>query len=206
MLTSDNSHSGATSSAAAPRKLPRQRRSRETVERILDTAARIFDDRGYRATTTNDVAEAAGISIGSLYQYFPNKDALLVALADRHLEAALPVLLDVAADVRARGCELYEAFTQLAAASLRVNRSDNLHHLLWSAPRTPELAARLHAAEEVMVSEIVWHLERAGWSGERVAVRARLIVVAVESAVHDPVLAEDPDALVSELVAMCAAP
>ena len=77
----------AARTSAEPRKRPRQRRSTETVARMLDAAARIYDERGYRATTTNNVAEEAGVSIGSLYQYFPNKDALLVALADRHLDA-----------------------------------------------------------------------------------------------------------------------
>ncbi len=89
-----NSHSP---SAAEPRKRPRQRRSEETVARILDAAARIFDERGYRATTTNHVAEEAGVSVGSLYQYFPNKDALLTGLTERHLEDALPPMLELGA-------------------------------------------------------------------------------------------------------------
>ena len=55
-------------------------------------ATRIFDERGYRATTTNHIAAAAGVSIGSLYQYFPNKDALLAALAERHVNQALTTL------------------------------------------------------------------------------------------------------------------
>ena len=70
-----NSHPG---SHAEPRKRPVQARSRQTVESILVAAARILAERGYLATTTNDVADAAGVSIGSLYQYFPNKDSLLV--------------------------------------------------------------------------------------------------------------------------------
>ena len=76
----------ARTPSAEPRKRPRQRRSADTVERILAAAARIFDERGYRGTTTNHVAEEAGVSIGSLYQYFPNKDALLVSLAERHVD------------------------------------------------------------------------------------------------------------------------
>jgi AcrR family transcriptional regulator len=68
-----------------PRKLPKQSRSGATFEAVLEAAAQIFERRGYAAGTTNRIAERAGVSIGSLYQYFPNKDAILVALVHRHL-------------------------------------------------------------------------------------------------------------------------
>jgi AcrR family transcriptional regulator len=65
-------------SAAArlsPRARPSQARSRDTVEALLQAAAQVFECHGYAAGTTNRIAERAGVSIGSLYQYFPNKDA-----------------------------------------------------------------------------------------------------------------------------------
>ncbi|MFB4319617.1 TetR/AcrR family transcriptional regulator [Actinomadura sp. 21ATH] len=68
---------------ASPRRIPQQDRSRRTVERILDAATRVLSERGYEGASTNRVAEAAGISNGSLYQYFPNKDAIVVAVLDR---------------------------------------------------------------------------------------------------------------------------
>lgn len=71
--------------AINPRKAPEQDRSRATVDAILEAAARILVKGGYDAFTTNRVAEKAGVSIGSLYQYFPNKDALLVELSRRHM-------------------------------------------------------------------------------------------------------------------------
>jgi AcrR family transcriptional regulator len=67
-------------SAANPRKQPSQERSRETVAVILEAAARILESRGIEGYNTNAVAEKAGVSIGSLYQYFPGKDALTIAL------------------------------------------------------------------------------------------------------------------------------
>lgn len=70
--------------SAAPRKLPRQQRSRATVDAVLDAAAQILVSEGYEGFNTNRVAERAGVSIGSLYQYFPNKAALLTALRQRH--------------------------------------------------------------------------------------------------------------------------
>jgi AcrR family transcriptional regulator len=66
-----------------PRKLPAQQRSAQTVNAVLEAAARILETQGLAACTTNAVAERAGVSIGSLYQYFPNRDALTVALIDR---------------------------------------------------------------------------------------------------------------------------
>nr|WP_316641436.1 TetR/AcrR family transcriptional regulator [uncultured Roseateles sp.] len=70
--------------ALSPRKSPRQSRSQATVNTILDATARVLVERGYAATSTNAVAERAGVSVGSLYQYFPNKDALILALRARH--------------------------------------------------------------------------------------------------------------------------
>lgn len=66
-----------------PRKTPRQGRSVETVQAIIEAAARILDQDGLAEFTTNAVAERAGVSIGSLYQYFPGKEALIGALIVR---------------------------------------------------------------------------------------------------------------------------
>ena len=74
--------------ARAARRVPTQDRSRQRVERILDAAAEIFADIGYDAATTDAIALRAGTSIGSLYQFFPNKQALYNAIADRHLARA----------------------------------------------------------------------------------------------------------------------
>ena len=65
------------------RKMPKQKRSREMVERLLDAAAATLSERGLEDTTTNHIAEKASVSIGSLYQYFPDKEALLEALMGR---------------------------------------------------------------------------------------------------------------------------
>jgi AcrR family transcriptional regulator len=81
------------------RKEPRQARSRATTDAMLDAAARILGDRGWTGLTTNAVAETAGVSIGSLYQYFPNKLALIEAVRRRHFDEVLAVLR-AAADER----------------------------------------------------------------------------------------------------------
>jgi AcrR family transcriptional regulator len=75
------------------RRRPRQRRSKETVAAIVEAAARVFAEVGVEQATTNEIAEVAGVSIGSLYQYFPNKRALLEALYDRESERLHEVFL-----------------------------------------------------------------------------------------------------------------
>lgn len=88
---------GAEQSRIQPRKRPRQVRAELTRERILDAAARVFAEHGYAAGTTNRIAERARVSIGSLYQYYPNKDAILAELIGDHLdtgEAVMRLLLD----------------------------------------------------------------------------------------------------------------
>jgi AcrR family transcriptional regulator len=86
------------SAATAARKAPRQARSRDTVETLLGATARVLKRHGYAGTNTNRVAETAGVSIGSLYQYFPNKESLVAALHQRHAEELLSVLDAALAD------------------------------------------------------------------------------------------------------------
>ncbi|MEQ8343365.1 MAG: TetR/AcrR family transcriptional regulator [Marinovum algicola] len=107
--------------ALAPRKAPRQARSRKTRDAILVAAGGILAREGLRGLTTNHVARAAGISIGSLYQYYPNKQAIIGALLTESraavlagMEAAAEAAADAALDVvvcamvRARLRQLFE--------------------------------------------------------------------------------------------------
>lgn len=96
-----------------PRKSPAQKRSAETVDAILEAAARILEKAGFAGYNTNAVAERAGVSIGSLYQYFPGKDALTVALIER--ETAV-LLADVTGIATAQTCQ--EGLRQLIRAAV----------------------------------------------------------------------------------------
>jgi AcrR family transcriptional regulator len=173
------------------------------VERILDAAARIFEERGYRATTTNDVAEAARVSVGSLYQYFANKDALLVGLAERHLDEATPRLAEVGALLRAHPPGVEDLCRILVEAVAEANRSDRLHRLLWTAPRTEALVARLAALEDAMTDLVAWHLVRFGHAPDVAPVRARLLVIAVEACTHGVVVGPERERAIDELVRLC---
>jgi AcrR family transcriptional regulator len=84
----------AIASRLSPRKKPTQSRSAKTVETILEGAARILEEHGFEGYTTNKIAARAGVSIGSLYQYFRTRDAVTIALIERESVAR-------AADVKA---------------------------------------------------------------------------------------------------------
>ncbi len=76
----------STSNNASLRRLPKQKRSRQRVERILEAAAQVFAEVGYEAATTHAIASRAGTAIGSIYQFFPDKLAIFHALEERHME------------------------------------------------------------------------------------------------------------------------
>ena len=68
------------------RRRPKQRRARQTVDAVLDAVVRVLKREGVQGVTTNRIAEVAGVSIGSVYQYFPDKQAIFVALHQRHID------------------------------------------------------------------------------------------------------------------------
>ncbi|PZQ58257.1 MAG: hypothetical protein DI570_18175 [Phenylobacterium zucineum] len=100
--------------ASEPRKLPSQRRSRATVEAILDAAAEALLRHGYAGATTSVIAQRAGVSVGTLYQYFPNRDAVGAALVLRAMER-------IRADMR-------RAFAECVAR--RLQGQEGTEHLL----------------------------------------------------------------------------
>ncbi len=100
-----------------PRKAPRQRRSTAMVALILQAAARVLERESLSGFNTNRVAEVAGISVGSLYQYFPNKDALVAALIARDQEVRAEALEAVFAELANR--PFGEALRLLAQYAVR---------------------------------------------------------------------------------------
>ncbi|MGB8666049.1 MAG: TetR/AcrR family transcriptional regulator, partial [Serratia inhibens] len=75
---------GRNQSAVKPRKRPVQERSRITVDAIVQASAYILNESGWEGLTTNAIAERAGVNISSLYQFFPNKEAIINELQRRH--------------------------------------------------------------------------------------------------------------------------
>ena len=78
--------------AAPKRRSPKQERAKDTIQCILDATAKVLVARGYAKTSTNHIAEKAGISVGSLYQYFKNKESLVHALLVQHCERSESLL------------------------------------------------------------------------------------------------------------------
>lgn len=102
-----DSHSGlafqvTTADPITPRKQPRQARAAATVDAIIEAAARILERDGLEAFNTNAVARAAGVSVGSLYQYFPGKDAIMAALIRQESQAFARALDEVLRTARAK--------------------------------------------------------------------------------------------------------
>jgi AcrR family transcriptional regulator len=174
--------------SASPRKAPRQERSRRTVERILDAAARIFHEQGYTAATTNDIADEAEVSIGSLYQYFPNKDAVLVALTRRHIESATAGLADLLGRLRAdAGFEWI--LRQVVDFLVEQHDLDDLHVLVMhTAPRTHEISLELDRAKAQLVDLTSELLSTAVDDQHRRSLVARMVVATVDAAVHDVII------------------
>ena len=134
------------SNPVSARKTPAQQRSLATVAAILEAAARILETQGLGAYSTNAVAARAGVSIGSLYQYFPNKDSITRALIRRNVDALLADLRQV--DCAARADTPMHALSQVVDVAVR-------HQL-----QRPELARLLDLEEMRLPAD--QDLQRAG--------------------------------------------
>ena len=138
-----------------PRKRPAQSRSRATVEAILEAATRILRDEGLSAVNTNRVAERAGVSVGSLYQYFPSRAAILSELV-RRMRLSMSARL-AEASVEARQLPLERAIPLMMSAAIwQYEMEPRLTRALEEAeaqlPRDPEVMAGRRKVREAMVS------------------------------------------------------
>ncbi|POZ63194.1 TetR/AcrR family transcriptional regulator [Chromobacterium alticapitis] len=176
-----------------PRKAPRQARSRHAVAAILEAAARILARDGYAAFNTNRVAEEAGVGIGSLYQYFPNKQALVAALHRRHGEETLAALDRVLADSASQPPR--DQLAAMVDAVLALHRRElGLHRVLereWPAFDEPPASNPRDAALRERMAD--WLAE----SGLDRAKAGTLLRMA-DSLVHGLLLDGEPDAAALE--------
>ncbi len=113
----------------SPRKSASQERSRSTVDALLEATTRILIKEGYDRASTNRIAEVAGVSIGSLYQYFPSKEALVAAVVELHSQELSKVTRNALLKVAARPIEVAaREFVSVAIDAHRVN--PKLHGVL----------------------------------------------------------------------------
>lgn len=122
-----------------PRKRASQERSRAMVDALIEATARILVREGFDAASTNRIAEKAGVSVGSLYQYFPSKEALVAAVIDRHSQELMKIVRGVLADVTS--LPMKQAVHRLVAAAIEAHSVDpKLHRVLAEQiPRTGRL-------------------------------------------------------------------
>ncbi|AKF05387.1 TetR/AcrR family transcriptional regulator [Sandaracinus amylolyticus] len=170
-----------------PRKAPVQRRSTQTVEAILGAAARILVSRGWSELTTNHVAKRAGVSIGTLYEYFPGKEALVTALVERHLERAEALLASRASEL-AMGCPSVDALSRAIVETMVALHEDapRLHRALFEeVPHPPAIRARVRAIEARHTDALAMLLtSMRDVDVPDAHVAARIVVDVLESAVH----------------------
>jgi AcrR family transcriptional regulator len=183
--------STSTQMRLEPRKRPTQRRSHATVSAMLEACIQVLLAVGYQRLTTTRVAERAGVSVGTLYQYFPNKQALVSAAAGRHLDAVVAAVSQSCAEVKGKRLEvvvsglvdafvaaklkhvaasvaLYQTSADAKSALLVRRASEKAIHLvagvLGACPDSPAVAPVLAATNIVAASSAVIQaaLERDG--------------------------------------------
>jgi len=180
-----------------PRKSASQERSRRTVDTILEATARVLIKYGYDKASTNRIAAVAGVSIGSLYQYFPSKEALVAAVIDRHTHELTQVVRGALIKVAARSIEV--AAHELVSAGIDAHRvNPELHRVLAEqVPRTGGLK-KIEAIDDAYASVrgyLEAHRDELGVAELDVA--AFICVTAVEALTHAAVL-HRPEILTGE--------
>ncbi len=135
-----------------PRRQPVQARSRERVEKILDAAVQLLAEDGYDAVKTNAIARRAGVSIGSVYQFFPNRFAIFNALAQRYREKIAESLATHLTVGPNRSWE--EALEDTIDILAEMWRSDWAFHSVWLAiQNTAELRDSREQYRDVLLRE-----------------------------------------------------
>jgi AcrR family transcriptional regulator len=183
---------------AVARRTPSQARAQETVDALLIATKTLLIRGGMEAATTNAVAKLAGVSIGSLYQYFPSREALIAELSRRHVERVLALIFGEMDALL--GTSIHVGARKLIKLMVDIHRQDpELHAAIESVQ--PGLGARaqmVHMEAQIM-SMARAYLER---HREELLVKdldraAFIVVTTVESLTHDVVL-KRPELLVGE--------
>ena len=177
-----------------PRKKPRQDRSIATVDAILDATARVLCTTGYDRASTNRIALAAGVSVGSLYQYFPSKEALVAALAARHMSTMTGLVKAKLAEVATAPMPV--AVRTIIVAMFEAHAVDPRLHkvLIEEVPRIGRLE-NVRAVErevETLVAALLESRKRELRKTTNVETMALLLVTVVEAVTHAAVIAELP--------------
>lgn len=177
-----------------PRKVDQQTRSVETRQRILDAAKAEFAERGYDGCTTNHIAQHAGMSIGSLYQYYPNKDAILAALMLEHIDHGVEAIATALAQCDARDEPFEQTLFESVRAYVAIHSTDRkLHDVLFDVgPRLPVVRDRMREVGEAIVVGATERLRAARPALAEPEVVAEAATVMLEALVHRFVASDRP--------------
>jgi AcrR family transcriptional regulator len=181
-----------------PRKTASQKRSRATVDALVEATARVLIREGYDRTSTNRIACVAGVSIGSLYQYFPSKEALVAAVIERHTQELSRVVRETYLKIAALPIRL--GMREMVTAAIAAHRVDpKLHRILdEEVPRTGQLEnvdAALQNACALFRVYLEAHRDEIEVADLDLA--AFVLVTTVEALTHSAVL-HRPDILAGE--------
>jgi len=188
-----------------PRKSASQERSRLTVDALLEATARILVREGFDKASTNRIAEVAGVSIGSLYQYFPSKEALVAALIDRHNRQVMQAIQGELAEALKLSME--EAVRRLVSIAVKAHRIDpKLHRALTEQiPRVGRLEnVEFFNRQYYALFENYLKSRRGELSVTDLGLAAFVCVTSIEALTHTAVLhrkmvsAEEVDALIEQ--------
>lgn len=173
------------------KKQPLQERAQFTVEAIVEAGAQVLCSEGYKGFTTNKAAERAGVSIGSLYQYFQSKEVLLAEIKRRHFEQLRACFQRAYVTTSGEPFEIrVRAFIE---ASVEAHQLDpDLHRVLSDELSEFEVKEDDRSANSVrvMIEQVLREHHADLRSGLDIALAARLSYVVVEELIHDAVVNE----------------
>jgi AcrR family transcriptional regulator len=181
-----------------PRKNASQARSRATVDALVEATARILVRESFDRASTNRIAEEAGVSIGSLYQYFPSKEALVAAVIDRHQQELMQVARGTLAAVAALPLE--QAVRKLVIVAIEAHRvAPRLHRVLAEQiPRIGKLKdLEVFKRENYALFRTYLEFHREEIRALDLDVAAFVCVTSIEALTHTAVL-HHPEVLADE--------
>ncbi|WFU09395.1 TetR family transcriptional regulator [Rhizobium sp. CB3090] len=136
--------------AGTPRRIPSQQRGRERVERILSVAMELIEKNGSDALRMGDIVEKAGVSFGSLYQYFPDKTAIIRVLAERFNEQGRQCVESELARVQS-AADLQGALGSIIDGYYAMFRDEPVMRDIWHATQADKLL------QEIDAQDMEWH-------------------------------------------------
>jgi AcrR family transcriptional regulator len=188
------------------RKMPSQERSRKTMAAIYEAAANIFASSGYAETTTDQIAQRAGVSIGTLYNYFSSKESILYGLWEKHVQEIKAIVQQVDQDIRKQGFVDRNIIPILLHLVLELISYERLQNRLFVSPiglpegilqKRRELGLYIESAMESIFRDF------ANVRIRNPKIGVHILLATVQAVIHDYVLSNSeeikPEALIDEL-------